>query len=85
MKKLFLMVISILLFGCESENYQPIEKTQQSNNKIKSDLYYVPIGRDDDGCMMYQAKSESMMTMQAIIYQNGLGKFSMSRDKPNCL
>ncbi|SMN15411.1 hypothetical protein CRYPA_1440 [uncultured Candidatus Thioglobus sp.] len=53
--------------------------------KINKDLFYIPIGRDNDNCMMYQAYSQTNPTMQAIIYQNGLGRFSMSKDKRSCL
>lgn len=53
--------------------------------KISNDLYYVPIGRDNDKCMMYRAYSKTVATAQAVIYQNNLGKFSMSKNIDNCL
>lgn len=79
------------LIACESKQYRLTQKHEHEHvmppNSIKvgDDLYYIPIGKDDDGCMMYQAKSNTMMTLQAIIYQNGSGKFLMSKDRQRCL
>ncbi len=84
-------VIFILLFstiGCTSKNIKSIERASDTDVEqiihINSNLYYVSLGRDKDGCMMYQARSDTMATAQAIIYQNGIGIFSMGKDKKTC-
>ncbi|WXT99313.1 MAG: hypothetical protein Ctma_0036 [Catillopecten margaritatus gill symbiont] len=97
-KKLKISLVSfalIALLGCTSEEVKILgqrakidlypQGTSAKAIKIDKDLFYIPIGRDGDNCMMYQAYSQTNPTMQAIIYQNGLGKFSMSKNKQSCL
>lgn len=53
--------------------------------QVGKDLYYLPVGTDSDGCTMYQAYAPNAMTAQGIIYQNGRGNFSLSKNKDTCL
>ena len=79
----------LTLVGCSSsntlDNFDYNEQGKKQVIQINEDLRYVSIGRDNDGCMMYQAQSDTMATMQAIVYQNSPGKFSLSKDKSSCL
>ena len=91
-KKLKISIVSfslLVIAGCSSsstlENLDYNEKNEKQIIQIDKNLRYISMGRDEDGCMMYQAQSDSMATMQAIIYQNSPGKFSLSKDKSSCL
>ncbi|MDC9727464.1 MAG: hypothetical protein PSN35_06485 [Candidatus Thioglobus sp.] len=88
--KISLVIFSlVVLLGCTSEEVktsdQHIQIDLSKAIKVNEHLLYIPIGRGNDGCMMYQAYSQTNPTTQAIIYQNGLGGFSMSKNKQNCL
>jgi len=94
-KKLKISIVSfslLVIAGCSSsstlENLDYNEKSDKNEKQIiqiDKNLRYISMGRDEDGCMMYQAQSDSMATMQAIIYQNSPGKFSLSKDNSSCL
>lgn len=91
-KKIRISLVSVALvalLGCTSEEVKTLGQRAQVDLskaiKVNEHLFYISIGRDNDNCMMYQAYSQMNPTMQAIIYQNGLGRFSMSKNKKNCL
>jgi hypothetical protein len=94
-KKLKISIVSfplLVVAGCSSsstlENHSYNKKSDKNEKQIiqiDKNLHYISIGRDEDGCMMYQAQSDSMATIQAIVYQNSPGKFSLSKDKSSCL
>ncbi|WPE16794.1 hypothetical protein R5P06_01700 [Candidatus Thioglobus autotrophicus] len=85
----FVSFVLIALLGCTSEEVKTLGQRAQVDLskaiKVNEHLFYIPVDRDNDNCMMHQAYSQTNPTMQAIIYQNGLGRFSMSKDKQSCL
>lgn len=81
----FIIFALIHLVACESEKHKLTQKQEQTTSLNDVKIDYVPIGKDSDGCTMYQAQSDTMMTLQVITYENAPGKFSMSKDKQNCL
>ena len=90
MRYLSITFIIALTIGCSAKNQsaQTIESNfvlPQDAIQIKQDLYYLPIGRDADGCMQYQAYARHAATVQVIIYQNSAGVFSTSKNKNTCL
>lgn len=52
--------------------------------QIDDDLYYVPIGKDKDGCMMYTSHSNNQATTASIIYRNKSGEFTSNKDTRYC-
>jgi len=52
--------------------------------KVEDDLYYVPIEKDDRGCMMYRAYSVNNATYAVIMYRNESGKFTSNSRLPHC-
>lgn len=78
-----------ILSNCDySESIAAINhptKLPDGTVQVKDDLYYVPIKRDKDGCMMYQAYSKNNATFSAILYQNKNGSFTLSKNANNCL
>ena len=52
--------------------------------KVKDDLYYVPIEKDDRGCMMYRAYSVNNATYAVIMYRDASGKFTSNSRLPHC-
>lgn len=53
--------------------------------KIEDDLYYIPIGRDEDNCLMYRAYSKNNAVLASIIYRNKNKTFSLSKNKETCI
>ena len=90
MHYLSLVFIIALSMGCSTQDKgtQAVESSfilPQDAIQVKQDLYYLPIGRDADGCMQYQAYARHAVTVQVIIYQNAAGVFSTSKNKNTCL
>jgi hypothetical protein len=87
--------VFLTFMGCVLEDVEKVKnikslgqdtKTDLSNAiKISSQLFYIPISKDNDNCTMYRVYSPTMMTAQGIIYQNGIDKFSMSKNTSTCL
>jgi hypothetical protein len=46
--------------------------------------YQLPMGRDDDGCMMYQLQAPGQMVAQAISYRRADGSFTYDRREAAC-
>jgi hypothetical protein len=51
---------------------------------IGSELYMLPIGRDEDGCMMYQLHAPRGMVIQAIHYRTAAGSFTLDKQDADC-
>ena len=90
--KPIIILISLFIFcSCkentiESKNITPLkDKLPENAVKIEDDLYYIPIGRDEDNCLMYRAYSEKNAVLAAIIYRNKNKTFSLSKNKETCL
>ena len=85
------LILSMLLFSCSEEviikDNDPYSLNNLPDNavKIEDDLYYIPIGKDKDNCLMYQAYSEKNQVLAAIIYRNKNKKFTLNKDKNTCL
>jgi hypothetical protein len=85
--KISLVVFVFIAFtGCTPENTKD-DKNQKNTKvdltnaiKISNQLFYILIGKDKDNCTMYRVYSPTAMTTQGIIYQNGIDKFSMSKN-----
>lgn len=52
--------------------------------KIDNDLYYVPIGKNENGCIQYKAFSQKQSTMSVILYRDEQGNFVSSSNLINC-
>jgi hypothetical protein len=52
--------------------------------KVEEGLYQVPIGRDDDGCMMYQMHAPGRDVIQVISYRRADGTFTMAKPEAAC-
>ena len=90
--KLIIIIISLfILCSCkektiESKNITSLKDQLPENAvKIEDDLYYIPIGRDEDNCLMYRAYSEKNAVLAAIIYRNKNKTFSLSKNKETCI
>jgi len=77
------------LVGC-SENLPEknliggIQPTPDNAIQVGKDLYYVPIGKDKNGCTQYQLFSQLQSTMTAIAYRDSKGNFVSSSKLINC-
>jgi hypothetical protein len=88
LRVIIISLISLTASGC----MYPMEKTERLHSKeltneriqIHDDLYYVSIGRDKDGCMMYSASSDGNATMTAVVYRNRSGKFTLNKNTNLC-
>jgi len=85
------LILIILLFSCsdraitkDNDSYS-LDNLPENAVKIEDDLYYIPIGRDQDNCLMYRAYSEKNQVFQAIIYRDKDNNFSLSKNKNSCL
>jgi cell wall assembly regulator SMI1 len=85
----FMLVVSM---GCVLEDVKEVKSLEQDTKvdlsnavKISNQLFYIHMGKDNDNCTMYRVYSPTMMTIQGIIYQNGIDKFSMSKNPSTCL
>lgn len=91
MKYALSFAMIFFLYSCSSDASMDIIIGSQNNVlsdqaiKIGDDLYYIPIGVDQDGCMTYQLYSESMMVSQVITYRNKDGIFTTSKNSKNCM
>ena len=52
--------------------------------KVEDDLYYVPIEKDNRGCMMYRSYSVHNATYAVIMYRDVSGKFPSNSRLTNC-
>jgi len=52
--------------------------------KIEEDLYYVPIERNNSGCMMYRSYSVNNATYAVIMYRDASGIFTSNSQLTNC-
>lgn len=52
--------------------------------KVEEGFYQVPIGRDDDGCMMYQMHAPGRDVIQVISYRRADGTFTMAKPEAAC-
>jgi len=77
------------LVGC-SENLPEknliggIQPTPDNAIQVGKDLYYVPIGKDKNGCTQYKAFSQSKSTMTVISYRDSQGNFVSSSKLISC-
>ena len=47
-------------------------------------IYMVPLGADETGCMQYRMHAPGRATVQAIFYADGKGGFTMNREAAAC-
>ncbi|HIC39931.1 MAG TPA: hypothetical protein EYO74_00790 [Piscirickettsiaceae bacterium] len=82
------LLLTALVTGCvySVNNTQSKYPKELVNGKVQidDDLYYEPIGKDKDGCMMYIARSSSQATMTAVIYRNKNGVFTSNKSTSDC-
>lgn len=52
--------------------------------QVEKDLYYVPIGKDKNGCTQFKTFSQSKSTMTVITYRDSKGNFVSSSSLINC-
>lgn len=52
---------------------------------VSKDMYMVPLGRDDMGCMMYQAHAPGKLVAQVIHYRAADGRFVTDKRKAACM
>ncbi len=52
--------------------------------KVEEGVYQAPMGRDDDGCMMYQLHAPGQAVIQAISYRRADGSFTMDKREAAC-
>ena len=85
------LIFSVLLFSCSEakiindNNKYTRDNLPDNAVKIENDLYYIPIGKDKDNCLMFRAYSEKYQVLAAIIYRNKNKKFNLNKDKNTCL
>ncbi|WP_138379259.1 hypothetical protein [Luteithermobacter gelatinilyticus] len=86
MKKTFTMLMGLGLCACtyggpdsSPDGWPPgtIEHPQG--------VYYVPVGRDNQGCQRYQKKVPGKMTAQVIQYRRKDGSFTANKEDAACL
>jgi len=87
-KYLLILSIFILAIGCthpgKIKSSMQLNELPKGSIQATDDLYYIPIKKDEDGCMMYRPYSKIKKTAQAILYQNSNGKFSMNKNREDC-
>jgi hypothetical protein len=47
-------------------------------------VYHVPIGRDEEGCMMYRMHAPGRDVVQVIFYRRADGSFTMAKPEAAC-
>lgn len=47
-------------------------------------VYHVPIGRDEEGCMMYRMHAPGRDVVQVIFYRRADGSFTMAKSEAAC-
>lgn len=52
--------------------------------KVEEGIYQVPIGRDEEGCMMYQMHAPGRDVTQVISYRRADGTFTMAKPETAC-
>ena len=52
--------------------------------RMGRELYQVPIGADDDGCMRYRLYSPTRLVAQVIYYRDRAGRFTTDRQQADC-
>lgn len=52
--------------------------------KVEEGLYQVPIGRDEDGCMMYRMHAPGRDVAQVIHYRRADGTFTKAKRDAVC-
>jgi len=75
-KSLIFLLLSGLLVSCN-------EMTAYKN-PAADDSQYLAIGNDGDGCMRYQIKSTSQMSVQVILYKTIDGGYSPNKNMSLC-
>ena len=52
--------------------------------KVGKGIYQVPIGNDEEGCMMYRMHAPGRDVVQVIFYRRADGAFTMAKPEANC-
>ena len=52
--------------------------------KVEEGVYQVPIGHDDDGCVMYRMHAPGRDVIQVIFYRRADGTFTMAKPEAAC-
>ena len=53
--------------------------------QVGEELYQVPIGEDDDGCLMFRMYSPTKLVPQVIYYRDAAGGFTTSKQEAVCV
>ena len=86
---LVLCVLAMTAIGCAKSpertgllgELPPVPNTA---TKVGEDLYYVPISKDENGCIQYQLFSQTQTTVSVISLRDLNGNFTTSTQLPNC-
>ncbi|MFQ5534261.1 MAG: hypothetical protein ACE5EM_05505 [Sphingomonadales bacterium] len=62
----------------------PTPKLPEGAIKRGEDFYLVPIGRDQDGCMMYRTFSLTRLVVQVIYFDDVKGGYTVNRNDALC-
>lgn len=52
--------------------------------EVGEGIYQVPVGRDDDGCAMYQLHAPGQAVIQVISYRRADGAFTTDKSEADC-
>jgi hypothetical protein len=69
-------------FGSGADQAQ--SKVPPGAIRIDDQLYQVPIGADDDGCLRYRLYSPTRLVAQVIYYRDPAGGFTTDRRQADC-
>ena len=77
----------ILLCGCAAADDDSARPPGIPEDAIAvgDDMYMVPLGRDADGCMMYQAHAPDRLVAQVIQYRTADGGFVADKRQAACM
>ena len=81
------LVTPALVMGCAaSDDDQTLpEGIPGDAIPVGENMYMVPLGRDDMGCMMYQAPAPGKLVAQVIHYRTADGQFVRDKRKAACM
>lgn len=67
-----------------AETASPSAPIPEGAIAVEGGAYQVPIGRDDDGCMMYQMHVPGQAAAQVISYRRADGTFTVDKREAVC-